>query len=175
MNASHKPSARDRHRSRPRRPRPVARLAAPIVVALALLSGPALATHPPQPGPSDRCPMCGMFVAPHPTWVAAVVFADGSASFFDGPKDMFRYLHALRSSAAGGNREAVVEVWVTDYYTTRPVDARTAHFVLGTDVLGPMGRELVPVAGAAAADTLLRDHGGDRVLTFEQVTPDDLP
>ena len=51
----------------------------------------------------------------------------------------------------------------------------SVSFVLGTNVLGPMGRELVPVSTTDAALTLLEDHGGQRILTFDQVTVDLLP
>jgi nitrous oxide reductase accessory protein NosL len=116
-----------------------------------------------------------MFVAPHPTWIAVVVFDDGSRASFDGPKDMFRFLLDLETYQPGTSRDRVAEVWVKDYYTTRWIDARSASFVLGTDVLGPMGRELVPVSTTDAAVTLLEDHGGQRILAFDQVTVDQLP
>ena len=42
------------------------------------------------PGPNVICPVCGMFVAKYPEWIAAVVFKDGHAHYFDGAKDMFQ-------------------------------------------------------------------------------------
>ena len=47
----------------------------------------------PKPSAKDKCPVCGMFVAKYPDWLAAVRFRDGSHVFFDGAKDMFKYLH----------------------------------------------------------------------------------
>ncbi|NCU21908.1 hypothetical protein EOM89_14700, partial [Candidatus Falkowbacteria bacterium] len=46
----------------------------------------------PKPGPRDTCPVCGMFVARYPEWIATVVFADGMAFHFDGPKDFFKFV-----------------------------------------------------------------------------------
>ena len=46
----------------------------------------------PPPGPGDTCPVCGMFVAKYPEWIATIVFGDGTAVHFDGAKDMFKYL-----------------------------------------------------------------------------------
>ena len=51
------------------------------------------------------------------------------------------------------------------------MDARTAWFVVGSDVLGPMGHELVPFAREAEAREFLRDHRGKQVLRFAEVTP----
>jgi nitrous oxide reductase accessory protein NosL len=61
-------------------------------------------------------------------------------------------------------------VYVTDYYSTRPIDGRTASYVVGSDIMGPMGAELVPTADRSHAETLLKDHGGERVVGFGEVT-----
>jgi nitrous oxide reductase accessory protein NosL len=40
-------------------------------------------------------------------------------------------------------------------------------FVTGSDVLGPMGKELVPILGREAAETFRRDHAGEKLLRFD--------
>ena len=102
-----------------------------------------------------------------------MVFADGSRSFFDGPKDLFRYLHDLNKHGAEG--KFVEEVWVTDYYRVRLIDAADAFFVAGSDVIGPMGPELVPLTSREEAATFARDHGGGAALAFDEITPDRVP
>jgi nitrous oxide reductase accessory protein NosL len=42
--------------------------------------------------------------------------------------------------------------------------------VIGSDVLGPMGHEFVPLASRADAEEFMRDHKGSRVLGFGDVT-----
>jgi nitrous oxide reductase accessory protein NosL len=59
---------------------------------------------------------------------------------------------------------------VIEYYSQARRPARDLFFVIGTDLEGPMGRDLVPVAGREAADRLLREHHGERVLSFDEVT-----
>ena len=39
----------------------------------------------------SRCPVCGMFVAKYPQWLAQINMSDGYAEFFDGVKDMLAY------------------------------------------------------------------------------------
>ena len=51
------------------------------------------------------------------------------------------------------------------------VDGRTAFYVLGSDVYGPMGKELIPFAGEVEAREFLKDHGARRVLRFNEITP----
>lgn len=122
------------------------------------------------PGDRDRCPVCGMFVAPFPEWLAQIVYRDGSVLFFDGAKDLFRYLLDPERAARGPGGPGIDRIIVTGYYDRRAVDARRASFVAGSDVLGPMGAELVAHASAAEARDFARDHGGARVLSFGEVT-----
>ena len=41
----------------------------------------------------------------------------------------------------------------------------------GSDVYGPMGRELIPFGDEAAAKEFLADHKGQAILGFSQITP----
>jgi nitrous oxide reductase accessory protein NosL len=106
-----------------------------------------------------------MFVLPHPTWVAGLRFPDGRIEYFDGPKDLFRRLASPEGRARPG------QAFVTDYYTTEAIPAATAWFVAGSDVLGPMGRELIPFSTEEQARGFARDHRGEAVLSFREVTP----
>lgn len=124
----------------------------------------------PDPGPKDTCPVCGMFVAPYPYWIATVLYQDGHADHFDGAKDMFKYLFDMPKYAGGRVREQIKAIGVTDYYATERIDARRAIYVVGSDTLGPMGHELVPLATSADADEFAKDHAGKRKLVFDEVT-----
>jgi nitrous oxide reductase accessory protein NosL len=135
----------------------------------------ASAQGPVRPGHKDKCPVCGMFVAPYSEWVAQIVFNDGSYTVFDGAKDMFRYYFDMERYAGGKGHGDIAEIYVTDYYTTKILPASDAYFVLGSDVAGPMGEELVPVMGEREARIFMTDHGGKRLLRFGEVTASDLP
>ncbi|MEW6002462.1 MAG: nitrous oxide reductase accessory protein NosL [Nitrospirota bacterium] len=63
---------------------------------------------------------------------------------------------------------------MTDYYSAKPVDAKKAYFVKGSDVFGPMGAELIPLETEAKAREFLKDHKGKRILSFNEVRPEDL-
>lgn len=123
-----------------------------------------------KPQARDKCPVCGMFVAKYPDWTAEIVFADGTYAVFDGTKDLFRYYFGLAASAQGKRRTDISAIFVTDYYSLRAVDGRTASFVLGSDVYGPMGKELVPFGSRHDAQEFLKDHHGQRVLSFDEIT-----
>lgn len=114
--------------------------------------------------------MCGMLVSKYPNWVATILYKDGHAHHFDGAKDMFKFWHEPAKYAAGHRREDMATIWVTDFYGLQRIDARKALFVTGSDVLGPMGHELVPLANRADAEDFLKDHKGRRILGFADVT-----
>jgi nitrous oxide reductase accessory protein NosL len=147
------------------------------VVFLALLSLwvvlPAAAAEkaPPAPSAKDKCPVCGMFVAPYPNWVGGIVYKDGGRSYFDGPKDLFTYYFAPEKYGSGRKRADIADIHVTDYYSVSAIDGRKAFYVIGSDVRGPMGKELVPFAKKTDADGFLKDHHGQKVLRFDEITP----
>lgn len=126
---------------------------------------------PPKPGARDLCPVCGMLVAKYPNWIASLRFRDGHTHFFDGPKDLFKYLHDLGRYAPGHTRADIAAIFVTDFYELKPIAAESAWYVIGSDVPGPMGHELVPLASRADAEEFLRDHKGRRILGFADITP----
>jgi len=109
-----------------------------------------------------------MFVAKFPDWQAQVLFVDGRRAFFDGAKDLFRYLADPAHYDGTPGAEGVAAVFVTDYYSLEPVDGKTASYVSGSDVLGPMGKELVPFGKRSDAEEFLRDHRGTRVVGFDE-------
>ncbi len=129
----------------------------------------AAAQSPPKPGPKDLCPVCGMLVSKYPNWVATIVYKDGHAHHFDGAKDMFKFWHDPAKYAAGHRREDMAAIWVTDFYGLARIDARKAFFVTGSDVLGPMGHEFVPLANREDAAEFLKDHKGRRILGFGDI------
>ena len=136
-----------------------------------LLPSPALSgpVDLPKPGPKATCPVCGMFVAKYPEWVATVLYKDGHAHHFDGAKDLFKYLQDMPTWAPGHQASDIESIGVTEYYGLRLIDAHEAYYVIGSDVLGPMGHELVPLASKEDADEFLIDHKGVKILRFNQV------
>ncbi len=140
---------------------------------------PSLATEKPQvatvldlpkPGFRDACPVCGMFPEKYPDWVATVLFKDGYADHFDGAKDLFKYLHDMPKYASGRKPEQIAAIGVTGYYAAEMIDARQAIYVIGSDVLGPMGHELVPHPDMYDADAFFVDHAGVKMVRFDETT-----
>jgi nitrous oxide reductase accessory protein NosL len=121
---------------------------------------------------SDKCPVCGMFVAKYPDFLAQIIFTDGSYALFDGNKDMLKYYFNLKQYNASKELSDIAAIYVTDYYSMTPADGRTAWYVVGSDVFGPMGRELIPFVHEKDAAEFMKDHSGKKMIRFDQVTTD---
>ena len=74
--------------------------------------------------------------------------------------------------APGHRTEDIARIGVTEYYELRRIDARQAWYVIGSDTLGPMGHELIPLNSEADAREVLADHQGVRILRFDDVSLD---
>jgi len=145
-----------------------------LILLIPVLSGPGAATDIDVPDPQlrDTCPVCGMLVARYPAWIATVLYEDGHADHFDGAKDLFKYLFDLPRFAPGRSADGISAIGVTEYYGLTRIDAHAAWYVIGSDVLGPMGHELVPLESEADAREFKDDHQGTRILRFDEVSPE---
>ncbi len=134
-----------------------------------LLSADVLLAQPSnEVSPQERCSVCGMFVSKYPNWLTQVRLADNSVKFFDGAKDLLAFY--FDPAAFGASAQTIKEIWVKDYYTLAWVDGRSAWYVLGSDIYGPMGHELIPFSSAAAAENFRKDHKGTKVVRFAEIT-----
>ncbi|MDT8334236.1 MAG: nitrous oxide reductase accessory protein NosL [Desulfurivibrionaceae bacterium] len=117
----------------------------------------------------ERCPVCGMFVAKYEAWITRIRAGESSDFFFDGVKDMMAF-YQNPAAYNGPERSAFREIRVKDYYSLEWLDGRRAFYVIGSDVYGPMGHELIPFASRAAAESFLTDHHGRGILSFDEIT-----
>jgi copper chaperone NosL len=145
-----------------------------LATLLAILARPVEGAEPPyppvKPTTRDKCPVCGMFVAKYPDFLAQVIYRDQAYAVFDGAKDLFRYLMNLKLYAPTRLPADIAILYVTDYYALLPIEGKGAWYVIGSDVYGPMGRELIPFAKEPEAKEFFTDHKGKRLLRFAEVT-----
>lgn len=101
--------------------------------------------------PSDRCAHCGMHIAGD--WLTSGAHtAAGVAVRFDTPKCLFAWLGT--PPGAGASR-----AWATEYYAREHRPIEELSYVIGSDLTGPMGADLIPVDGHLG-DRFVGDHGG---------------
>jgi nitrous oxide reductase accessory protein NosL len=141
-----------------------------LICLLTAGSSSAVQNTPVAPPAKAKCPVCGMFVAKYPDWVASITFRDTTSAYFDGPKDLFKFYLDPGKYGPLRKQADVADIHVKDYYSLTLIDGRQAFYVIGGNVLGPMGKELVPFAGKDDAEGFLRDHRGTKILRFNEIT-----
>ena len=120
----------------------------------------------PQINSTDRCPVCGMFPAKRPQNAAALVLNDGRAFYFCGNGCLLRVLrdpNSYLNVPAQSIRRAVV----LDYFSGAPLDAQSAWWVEGSDVVGPMGPAWVTLKDQKSVDQFKARHGAKKVFQLE--------
>jgi hypothetical protein len=110
-----------------------------------------------------RCKHCGMRIDPNSAWRTELVAGDGTTAAFDTPRC------ALTSWRTG--KTLARSLRAQEYYERRVRSGEELRFVIGGDVLGPMGPDLVPVDPSRAAK-FVQDHGADRALRLEEISPE---
>jgi hypothetical protein len=108
-----------------------------------------------------RCRHCGMRIDPTSAWHAELVGDDGKVTAFDTPRC------ALTSWRSGATPARSIRV--QEYYDRKARDGSELRFVIGGDVLGPMGPDLVPV-DPPRSSKFIQDHGADRALALDEIT-----
>lgn len=93
-------------------------------------------------------------------WGGDTVTPSGQTVRFDTPKCLLRWRASHEDRGADHAR-------LTEYYTSELAPLSRLTLVEGSDVLGPMGADLVPVEGRASVEAFLRDHGGKALAPAE--------
>jgi len=114
-----------------------------------------------------KCPVCGMFIAKYPKWVAIIEMQSGKKLYFDGVKDMMKFY--FDPQQFHHKKEALKNILVSDYYTLKSIPAKDAYYVIGSNIYGPMGEELIPFKTKADAVHFKMEHHGKKVITFDTI------
>jgi copper chaperone NosL len=141
-----------------------------VVLCFIALSSIAVAGES-TPATKVKCPVCGMYVAMFADWNAKVEFKDASTpAIFCGSKCMFKYYLDIKKYNSSKSRDNISAVRVKDYTSKTESDAYNAHYVIWSDVYGPMGQEPIPFAKKADAQKFLKEHKGKKVIRFQDVS-----
>ncbi|MCX8084783.1 MAG: nitrous oxide reductase accessory protein NosL [Calditerrivibrio sp.] len=124
--------------------------------------------------PKDaKCPVCGMFVYKYPKWAVEISYTlknETGKLYFDGVKDFFKFFFNPEKWNKKYSNIMINSILVTDYYTQKAINAKDAYFIIGSNVIGPMGNELIPFEHESSAQSFLKDHNGKKILKFADIT-----
>lgn len=152
-------------------------ISVPLLLSIATaeeLKGPPEAVNPPGPDgslrldPGDHCPVCGMFPVRRPECAAALLLHDGRTFYFCSNRCLLGAWHNP-GTHLGVPADAIKSVIVLDYFDGTPIDGRSALWIAGSDVIGPMGPALVTLKAGNHATVFQERHGGSLVFRLDQV------
>ena len=121
----------------------------------------------------EKCPVCGMFVSKYPRWAAKLFYVhnDHQHDFsFDGVKDLMKfYFNPKKWGDYKISIDMKSTILVTDYYSQKGIDGKKAYYVIGSDVYGPMGHELIPFENIEDAKIFKKDHAAKKIVQFNDI------
>ncbi len=130
---------------------------------LALVVATALAAACKGKAAPQRCKHCGMVIDPASAWRTDLVDADGTTTSFDTPRCALTWWRSGKGKATSLRAQ--------EYYERRWRNGDELRFVLGGDVVGPMGPDLVPV-DPSRVTKFIQDHGAEKALRLDEITMD---
>jgi copper chaperone NosL len=65
----------------------------------------------------------------------------------------------------------VAIVWVKDFNSGYWINVVDAYYIVGSNTMGPMGKELIPFADQVDALKFNQEQGGS-MMTYSQITPE---
>ncbi len=124
-------------------------------------------------GSLDRCPVCNEYIFRHPRWIV-LLYYEKNGEFrhlaFDGVKEFMRfYLEPQKYGDYPNIRMHIKKIVVRDYETRKPIIAKRAWYVFGSDVNVPKGSEFIPFKSKKSAYDFMKRHSGKKVLSFGEV------
>lgn len=132
---------------------------------------------------AQKCPVCGMEVGGKNQQgvtltfkegrvvgfhgVAAAVFKDGHVVGFDGARCLFVYNSVPQKYNV--NVSDIAHQYVTDFVTKKMIELPNAFLVLGSEVKGLMGYELVPFSNREEAGKFASENEGKWIVQLHEV------
>ncbi len=114
-----------------------------------------------------ECPLCGMYPARYPQFSCQIVFKDGTYEPFDSAAGLLVYL--FFSDKIGIIPKPVDKIYFKHYIKEEWLEADKTFFVIGSEILGPMGIEFLPVDSEKGAKEVKKQEKGEDIIHFKKI------
>jgi len=121
-----------------------------------------------DPGREVRCQVCGMYPARFPGYHSQIVTAEAKQLHFCSSQCLVVFLEDPEKYAKGV--ADIKSIWVTVYPGGGYEYAMGLHYLVGSSLMGPMGKEALPYRNKAAALKSAQENGG-KVVRFKALNP----
>ena len=142
-----------------------------IILGLVLVSS-LLFSYEMNYNKETSCLVRHLKVYKNPAWVAKIELQNGKEMFFSSPKSMFEfYFRPGKWYDIGVKSEKDFKyLYVTDFKTLKPVKAKGAFYIYGSNETSPAGDDLVAFDSYADAEEFSKVHNGKRIMGFRDVS-----
>jgi len=114
-----------------------------------------------------ECPLCGMIPARYPEFHCQVIFENGDYEAFDSAAELLVYL--LFPERTEIQPPKVRAVFFRDHQSGAWIEAEATFFVVGSDVLGPMGIEFLAADSREKAEEIMKTENGQRIVSYREI------
>jgi len=108
-----------------------------------------------------------MYPARYPQFNCQIVFKDGSYEAFDSAVGLLVYL--LFPDKTGIKLKPIAKIYFRDYVKEGWLESGKTFFVTGSEIMGPMGIEFLPVDSEQAAKEIKKQAKGQNITHFKGI------
>ena len=121
-----------------------------------------------DPGPEVRCSVCGMYPTRYPGFRTQISTADGKQHHFCSSQCLVNYQADPKQYVKDAAK--TTSIWVTVFQENSSEYAMGLYYLVGSSIMGPMGKEAVPYRNKSAAAASASKNGG-KIVRFKELSP----
>ena len=122
-----------------------------------------------QVSKEDTCSICGMPIHKHLRFATGIEIKDGAAFYFCGTQCLIR-AWLKPEIYIGVPKENLKTSVVTSYFNGENLNGKNAFFIMGSDVMGPMGPSMIALATEREKEAFISRHGGTSVFGIDSIS-----
>ena len=115
----------------------------------------------------EVCPIKNVDIDKHKDWAGYVELKDGSIVALSSSKYTFAYMLIVQKREG---QDSVKNIYVTDYKSKKLIDAKTAYYVFGSNIMSVGGDDLIPFALESDAKEFFQVNKGKQIYRFDRMT-----
>ena len=121
------------------------------------------------PTPETSCSVCGMYPARYPDHRSQLSDSNKEVHHFCSNQCLVNFLDAPKKYVKTPAK--VKSIWVSIPGEHSYEYAMGLYYLVGSTIMGPMGKEAIPYRNKATAEAAAKKHGG-KVFRFNALTPE---
>lgn len=114
----------------------------------------------------ESCPIKTVSILKHKDWLGYIELKDGKIVALSSPKYTFAYMLIEQKK----DDKSVLNVYVTDFKTKKIIDAKSAYYVFGSNMMSVGGDDVIPFALESDAKEFYKEKHGRQIYRFDRMT-----